>query len=392
MIPPLRCFALDCHEEIDISFPCVVAIQYNLDSLNPHCIIMKICAYLSLLLSLALLTACNLPQEAPIQFERPEILQFIKPAGTALPPGVTPPPPERVDFVDSLVAAVSSQNLFLSVEALAGVHSRHVNSASIQQAAELIFSGFQSAGGRLNVAYDEFELEYDEIASNQRNVIARLPGSDPSAGVIVIGAHYDARVEDISDAVARAPGADDNASGVAALMEMARLLANETPVASIDFVAFAAEEIGTAGSSYYLQSALSRGEIIRGVIILDIIGNAGGAAGRGTLRAFSASPDTSISRQLARWVSGVALVYTPGFQVRVESRLDRPGRFSDHLPFTQAGIPAIRLIELVEDASRQHTSNDLPQYLDQDYLRQATQLALAAVVNLAFGFELPPPP
>jgi Zn-dependent M28 family amino/carboxypeptidase len=173
---------------------------------------------------------------------------------------------------------------------------------------------------------------------------------------------------------------------------MARLLANETPVASIDFVAFAAEEIGKAGSSYYLQSALARGEIIRGVLILDIIGNAGGTAGRGTLRAFSASPDSSVSRQLARWVSSVAQVYTPNLQVRVEPRLDRPGRYSDHVPFSQLGIPAIRLIELVEDASRQHTPNDLPQYLDRNYLRQATKLALAAVINLAFGFELPAPP
>ena len=225
------------------------------------------------------------------------------------------------------------------------------------------------------VAYEDFELDYDGIVGSQRNVIARLPGSDPSAGVIVIGAHYDSRVADIKDAAERAPGANDNASGVAALIEIARLLAHETPVASIDFVAFAAEEIGSVGSSYYLGSAQARGEVIRGVIILDMIGNAGGPAGRGTLRVFSAPPDTSISRQLARWVSNVAQVYRPAFQVSVEPRLDRPGRFSDHVPFSQAGIPAIRLIELVEDSTRQHSPNDLPQYLDMAYLRQATQLA-----------------
>ena len=352
---------------------------------------MKLTNRLIPLLVLFLLAGCNLPQAEPVQFERPEILQFIRQPGTPLPPGVTPPPAERVDLVDTLLANVSSQNLIASVERLSSVHSRHVNSPSVVEAAEMILAGFQSGGGRLSVAYQEFDLEYDDVPTVQRNVIARLPGSDPSAGVIVIGAHYDSRVVDLKDADTRAPGADDNATGVAALIEMARLLANETPVASIDFVAFAAEEIGVVGSSYYLQSALARAEIIRGVIILDIIGNAGGPAGQSVLRAFSSPPETSVARQLARWVSSVALVYTPGLQISVEATLDRSERYSDHLPFTQRGIPAIRLIELLEDSTRQHTSNDLTQFIDPDYLQQATQLALAVVINLAFGYELPAP-
>ena len=212
--------------------------------------------YSYLLLVLSALAACNLPQAEPVQFERPEILQFIRPAGTPLPPGVTPPPPARVDLVDGLVANVSAQNLMSSVGQLSAVNSRHVNSPGAAQAAQRIFSGFQSAGGRLCVSYQDFAGEYDEVPTVQRNVIARLPGSDPSAGVIVIGAHYDSRVGDLKDAGTRAPGADDNATGVAALIEIARLLANETPVASIDVVAFAAEEVGTVGSSLYFLTAL----------------------------------------------------------------------------------------------------------------------------------------
>lgn len=352
---------------------------------------MKLAKSLIPLILLTLLTSCNLPQEQPIVFERPQILQFISPAGTALPPGVTPPPAERVVIVDQLVADVSTSNLMSNLENLSSLHTRHVNSGTISIAAERIFSMFQAAGGRLNIAYQEFELEFDDVASTQRNVIARLPGSDPNAGVIVIGAHYDSRMEDLEDSRGSAPGANDNASGVAALIEIARLLADETPVASIDFVAFSAEEMGMLGSSYYLQQSLERAEVVRGVIILDIIGNAGGPAGEGVIKAFSSPPDTSVSRQLANWISSVATVYTPGFEVRVEPRLDRPGRYSDHFPFTQLGIPAVRLIEYLEDTHRQHTSQDLPQYIDQDYLRQATQLALAALVNLAFGYELPLP-
>ena len=131
---------------------------------------------------------------------------------------------------------VSSPNLIANVEQLSSLHSRHVNSGIVSMAAERIFAAFQAVGGRINVGYGEFELDYDDVTTTQRNVIARLPGSDPNAGVIVLGAHYDSRTDDLPDSQNRAPGANDNATGVAALIEIARLLANETPIASIDFV------------------------------------------------------------------------------------------------------------------------------------------------------------
>ncbi|MDH3942622.1 MAG: M20/M25/M40 family metallo-hydrolase [Anaerolineae bacterium] len=348
----------------------------------------KLSLSLCILLTVA---ACNLPQEQPIVFERPEVLQFIHPPGTPLPPGVTPAPPERVNLVDELISGISVNNLRSWVDALAAVPSRHVHNPGRHQAAEMIFEGFSSSGGRLNVAYQDFEIEFDGLISQQRNVIARLPGSDPDIGVVLIGAHYDSRLDELTDGSNPAPGANDNASGVAALLEIARLLSDQTPIANIDFVAFGAEEVGALGSEFYLQTVQERGEVVRGVIILDIVGNSAGAVGNGVIRAFSSPPDTSVSRQLARWVSSVALVYTPDLHVQVEPSLDRPGRYSDHVPFSRAGIPAIRLIEAVEVASRQHSPFDLPQYVDVEYLRQAAQLGLASVVNLAFGFELPAP-
>jgi Zn-dependent M28 family amino/carboxypeptidase len=333
------------------------------------------------------LSACNFPQKTPIVFERPETLQLIRPTGTPLVPE-NATSVEQNAFVSGLVAQVSAENLMDTVNALAAIHSRHVNNPGTQQAADLIEERFRALGGRLNVAQDSFELTFDGVRTTQHNVIARLPGSNPFGGIILIGAHYDSRTVNIADAVSRAPGANDNATGVAALIEIARLLANETPQSTIDFVAFAAEEVEVKGSAYYLQSVQSRGEFVRGVIIVDIVGNAGGASASGSIRIFSASPDTSVSRQLAKWVSLVGQTYTPGFRVDVQNSFDRPGRFSDHLRFTEAGIPSVRLIESVEDLSRQHTANDFPQLIDPDYLREAAQLALAALTNLAFGLSV----
>jgi hypothetical protein len=92
---------------------------------------------------------------------------------------------------------------------------------------------------------------------------------------------------------------------------------------------------------------------------------------------------------MARFFALQGATYLSDFQVLVQPTLDRPGRYSDHKPFSEAGIPAVRLIEAVEDTARQHSGDDLPETISPAYLRRATQLALASLVNLADG---PPPP
>ncbi len=329
--------------------------------------------------------ACNLPRRVATPFPRPQILQFIAPTSTPNEQGVILPPDPR-PFVEEKLAQVSAENLVNHVNALAALPTRHVNSAGAQAAAEIIYSRFLSIGGRLNVGYAEFELNYNDVPTRQRNVIARLPGSDPTAGILVVGAHYDSRTVNLEDASSPAPGANDNATGVAALLEIARVLANEMPYLTIDLVAFAAEEVGAQGSERYLQAAQARGETIWGVIVLDIIGNSAGPQSGGFIRVYSAEGG---SRALAEWLPLVSQAYLTDFVVLLEPRIDRPGRYSDHVPFNAAGIPSLRIIEGVEDFSRQHNSEDLPQYLDADYHRRATQLTLAAIIHLAFGLPLP---
>jgi hypothetical protein len=242
------------------------------------------------------------------------------------------------------------------------------------------------------VAFDPFPLAFNGLPTIQQNVVATLPGSDPSAGVVVVGAHYDSRTVDINDAVSRAPGADDNATGVAALLEMARLLADTTPRATVVFVAFSAEEVGTVGSRHYVEAARHRGDDLREMMVLDIVGNAVGDSGASAIRVFSAPPDDSPSRQMARFVALQGQTYLSGFDVLVQSTVDRPGRYSDHVPLSDAGIPSVRLIEAVEDTARQHSGDDLPDTVSPEYLHDATQLALASLVNLADGPPAPSAP
>jgi Zn-dependent M28 family amino/carboxypeptidase len=210
--------------------------------------------------------------------------------------------------------------------------------------------------------------------------------------VIVLAAHYDSRTVELEDAGSPAPGANDNATGVAVLLEMARLLSDETFEAGLVFACFSAEEINAGGSRYYLAQAQGRGDPIAAVIVLDIVGNSAGEGGAGSIRAFSALPPDSASRGLARALAYQADAYLPGFEVSVEPTIDRPGRYSDHIPFSDAGIPAARLIEAIETPSQQHSALDLPIHVSPDYLRRATQLTLATAINLAGGPAQPSAP
>ena len=345
--------------------------------------------------------ACSSLLSAPTPAAVPVTPPLVTPLGLATASSLEPQfgatsgqSTGRSQQLVELLSAVSSDNLMDQVNELSAVHSRHVNSQTIQQAANIIFDGFASAGGNWQVTFDEFPLAFNGLQTIQRNVVATLPGSDPSAGTILVGAHYDSRSVDFTDAVSRAPGADDNASGVAALIEMARVLAgaDTPPRATIVLVAFSAEEVGIEGSQHYVQTALQRGDDLRTVLALDIIGNAGGQRGEGSIRVFSAQPNDSPSRQLARYIDLLGDSYMPGFDVLVQSTVDRPARYSDHVPFSNAGIPSARLIETIENSALQHNQFDLPQNISPGYFRQSTQLAMTTVVNLAYGPSAPQAP
>ena len=241
--------------------------------------------------------------------------------------------------------------------------------------------------GALQVSYDDFVANIDGLATNQRNVVATLPGIGDHQGAIVLMAHYDSRSVDPNDGRSPAPGADDNASGVAILLELARLLSTRPWNQTIIFAAFAAEEQGTFGSRHFVQNMMLDGRTLDAAIDNDIVGGRPGIPQ--SIRIFSPGPDTTNSRQLARFMQVIGRIYMPDLGIALIDSLDRDGRFSDHREFINAGIPGVRLTESVEDRSVQHGSGDTWEKLDYSYLRQVAQLNLAAAANMAGA---PPPP
>ena len=297
-------------------------------------------------------------------------------------------------FVEELIGEVSRQNLSSYVVTLSDFGTRNTLSDpqggdfGIGAARRWLHDEFvRVGGGRLQVSYDDFRLNYAGLTSEQRNVVAVLPGAGPHPGRILVVAHYDSRSVNPNDGRTLAPGANDNGSGVAVLLELARLMSPYQWNQTIMFVAYAAEEQGTHGSKHFVQQAWLEGMQFDAVLNNDIVG--GRPAIPQSVRVFGAPEDRSKSRQLARYMLHVGNLYMPDFGVEPQLTLDRPDRFSDHREFVNLGVAAVRISESEEDMTVQHTSQDTADRLDYDYLAQVVRLNLAVVSNLAGG---PAPP
>jgi hypothetical protein len=245
------------------------------------------------------------------------------------------------------------------------------------------------------------------------DVLAIQKGSlDPNRVVIVQG-HIDSRVNDVMDATTAAPGANDDASGVALVMEAARLLSREHFAATIVYAALSGEEQGLWGGQLLAETAKARGWHVAAVLNNDIVGNTHGIGGEhidNQVRVFSegiesaadaaglkaeratGGEDDSPSRALAKAVKAAAARPGIGLEVIAVRRPDRFQRGGDHLPFLEAGFPAVRFTEATEDYDRQHQTvrtekgrryGDTIDYVDFPYLARVTALNVAVLRQLA---------
>jgi Zn-dependent M28 family amino/carboxypeptidase len=221
------------------------------------------------------------------------------------------------------------------------------------------------------------------------------------------------------DAEIDAPGANDDASGVAGVLEAARVLSRYTFDGSIVYAALAGEEQGLYGGHILAGHATAHGWRVEGVLNNDIIGNtvgASGAANNTAVRVFGPGiPATATerelrrllttggeldtpSRQLMRYVDRMAERYHPDLGVMMIYRLDRYRRGGDHAAFFEAGFPAVRLTEVYEDWSRQHQDvrveggiayGDVPDAVDFDYAARITALNATTIASLAWAPAAP---
>jgi hypothetical protein len=180
------------------------------------------------------------------------------------------------------------------------------------------------------------------------NVIATQVGTVYPDSYYVIGAHYD---------TAGTPGADDDASGVAGLLEIARVLSLYAPEYTIKYIAFDLEEIGLIGSWFYVQTHLN--DDIRGMISLDMIAHDGGWYAGEVNSATQPDPFTQAVADALNTYGGPLTAVT-GL-----------AEYSDHASFEEAGFQACVLIERYpfENTCYHHAcdSVDTPEYINYAY-------------------------
>lgn len=244
------------------------------------------------------------------------------------------------------------------------------------------------------------------------DVFAVQKGTSDPARVVIVQGHIDSRISDSANATGDAPGANDDASGVAVVLEAARLLSREKFAATIVYAVLSGEEQGLWGGQLLARTAKARGWQVAGVLNNDIVGNTHGIGGEhidDTVRVFSegiraaanldddkavraiGAEDDSPSRALAKAVARVA-GQTRGLKVFAVRRADRFGRGGDQTPFMEAGYPAVRITEATENYDRQHQDvrveggrkyGDVIDGVDFPYLAKVAALNIATLRELA---------
>ncbi|MBU1371770.1 MAG: M28 family peptidase [Bacteroidetes bacterium] len=331
--------------------------------------------------------------------------------------------------IKKMVEEVSAKNVEATVRKLVSFETRHTLSDTLSKttgigaARNWIKSEFEKyskeSGGRLKVAFDTFVQPADGRRVPQdavlKNVIATLPGTDPTDNrIFIVSGHYDSRASEANDATSKAPGAVDDASGTAVSMELARVMSKQKYSATIIFVAAVGEEQGLYGATHLAKKAKAEGWNVVAMITNDIVGNTYGAEtnlkDNRSVRVFSegvpvnetkqeaglriavGGENDSPAREFARYVKEVSERYVDQLDVKLIYRRDRYLRGGDHTAFSQEGFAAVRFTEMNENFDRQHQNvrnengrdfGDMPDFADYTYIQKVCRMNLSVLANIA---------
>jgi hypothetical protein len=331
----------------------------------------------------------------------------------------------------TLAAGVSEAELKASITALVGFGTRHSASdtasttrgiGAARRWAEGRFQAFAAACGNCLTIIKPAETVTGPrlpLPTEIVDVLAIQPGTTEPDRFIIMSAHIDSRNGDPLDSKGDAPGANDDGSGTAAVIEAARVLSQHKFPATIVYAVLSGEEQGLNGGKVLADFARAHGWNVEANLNNDIIGNSTGSGGTrdsGHVRVFSEgtkaveTPEQanrrrynggevdSPSRNLARFIDGLADHTINDLDVKMIYRTDRFGRGGDQTRMLEAGYPAVRITESVEHYDRQHQNvrvengrryGDLIDGVDFAYLAKVTRLNVAALAALA---RAPMPP
>ena len=343
--------------------------------------------------------------------------------------------PPQVDLrIYDIIESVSAENIEADIRRLAGFGTRNTFSDTVSDtrgigaARRFIKADFENTSTECDGCLDVFyQKDFVTKEGNRRvpkdawvvNVVAVQKGTKYPNRYIIMSGDIDSRASNTMDFTTDAPGANDNASGMAGVMEAARVLSKYDFENSIVYLGLSGEEQGLFGGQGFAQMAKDEGWEIIGVLNNDMIGNIEGVDGvidNRTFRIFSEPvPPTEtedqrrmrryyggevdgISRQLARYVHRVTETYMPEMNPMMVYRLDRFGRGGHHRPFNDLGFAGIRIMEAHENYTQQHQDirtedgiayGDVVEHVNFDYAAKLTAVNAITMASLAWA---PPAP
>lgn len=350
----------------------------------------------------------------------------------------TPVAPPAVDLrLYDVAAAPHPDRLRADVTTLVGFGTRHTLSDTVSAtrgigaARRWLFAEFErisaDCGGCLEIFYQRNLVPAGESRRIPEptwvvNVVAIQRGTRDPDRIVMMSGDIDSRVTDPLDATSDSPGANDNASGLAGVLEAARILTKHKFPGSIAYVGLSGEEQGLFGGKGLAQYAKDHNWQLLGVLNNDMIGNVRGVDGvvdnrefrifsepysptsanderENIYRRFFGGEVDGPSRQLARYVHRLTQAYAAHLRPMLVYRLDRFGRGGHHRPFNDLGYPGIRIMEAHENYTQQHQDlrvEDGIEYGDRlkfvDFPYAASLTGVNAIVLAALADAPPPPP
>ena len=346
---------------------------------------------------------------------------------------VSPAPSVDMRIYD-IVSAASPERIETDIRKLVGFGTRNTLSDTVSQARGIgaarrwIKSEFERisavAGGKLEISYQYSLVEGRPDSRIEKdtwvvNVVAIQRGKIHPDRYVIMSGDIDSRASNSSDGVIDAPGANDNASGMAGVLEVARLLTPYEFGGTIVYAGLSGEEQGLFGGRHMAKVAKEEGWQIVGVLNNDMIGNIQGVDGvidNSTFRVFSEpTPVTETeeqrrrrrfyggevdgpSRQLARYVHHMTDTYIPNLTAIMIYRLDRFGRGGHHRPFNDAGFTGVRIMETHENYTRQHQNirvengieyGDVIEGVNFEYAAKLTAVNAITLASLAWAPQQP---
>jgi len=299
--------------------------------------------------------------------------------------------------IDGVREAVSLDHIERDLRALTGhdevwvegridhIASRYVRHPDVQVAQAWLEQSLERIDG-LEVTTEPVSLATPYPSAN---VVAELPG-DADLPWVVVGAHYDsiASLEaGWNGAVDPAPGADDDGSGVVAMLETARVLADWEPGYRhpVRFVAFTGEEVGLVGSWAHVAGVVERGEQVAMALIQDPVGHNPGGEDR-----LFAAYDVTWEAEAEAWEAVGPTIGSPLVMNAIDATLFGGDVYSDHHPFWDAGYPALHVASFPQPPEYHTTADDIG-VVDLDFLVEVTAVTAARAAQIAEPLEAPEP-